>query len=509
MNIKKENISYLHELITIELVPEDYQTIVSKSLKNIRQNIEIPGFRKKMIPIEIIDKKHGESIRESNIAKLIDDTILEYVRENKLNLLLTPIYCKDKSSIDFTKNGDYRFSFEIGIRPEIKINYAQAKDVIYYKIIATEEEIEHRMMYLRRQLGVLSPTETVGEEDILTVNVSYGKKTFISTLPLNYLKNEEISRFIGKRTDEEMDIDTSKIFNGDEERLTFLKLEPDKLETAPTDVHIKINSIHHVNIADVDARFFNQLFPDGSITTETELRKFLKYQIERPLQQDTDALYREDVTQIWAKDISTQTFPDAFIKKYFIETNKLYTEENIESNYDDIKKVLINQLIDESLISDLKVNVYHHEVLYYLNSFVRQNYFGSTKSLDKASEEQIRNYALELMKDNNNLNNAINLIIFSKVTNGLKGKLNPTIKELSYTEFMNELIRRRELQEQQQTKEQEETKEQKETKEQEYKQETETEKIQEKEQPKSKDKIRKPRTKTRVKDKETNQESKS
>ncbi|MDR2409235.1 MAG: trigger factor family protein [Bacteroidales bacterium] len=446
MNIKKENISDLHELITIELDQEDYQPQVMKSLKDLKQKMELPGFRKKMIPLELINKKHGKFIRGEEISKLAEVKIQEYIRENELSLLFSPVYCKDKSIVDFDQEGNFSFSFEVGIRPEIRINYDEVKDVIYYKIIATDKEIDEKIMSLRNRAGAFSSTETIVDNDVLLVTVSYTdeEKTFISTLPLSYLTKETLNQFIGKNLHDEMDIDTTKVFISDTERSTFLKLKIEELETAPVTVHIKINSIHHLEPADIDAHFFELFFPDGNVTTETELREYIGNQLGQQNVPNLDLLYRSDVIEKLTNNIfPVLVLPDIFIKKYLIATaNEKKTPEHIEEGYSKIKYELVQRLISEQIITDLNINVYYQEIVTYIENIVRQKYFGTTALLDENQEEQIRNYTLELMKEKDNVSNTVSTIVLCKCAQELKAKLNPTIKELSSDEMVSELKER-------------------------------------------------------------------
>jgi trigger factor len=449
MNIKKENIGDLHEIITIELAPEDYQNQVMKSLKNLKQTIEIPGFRKKMIPIEIIDKRHGESIRGEEISKLAEAKITEYIHENELSLIFNPIYCKEKSVADFTKNGNFSFSYEVGIRPEIKINYDDLKDIIYYKVIVSEEDIDERIMYLRKQIGKFSSTETVAENDILLVNVSYidEDRTFISNLQINNVKEEELSLFLGKHLHEEMDIDTAKVFKTNADRSAFLKLkieEVEKIEAAPTNVRIRIEAIHHIDPADIDTHFFEYFFPDGSVTTEAGLREYLKEQIELQFKFETDMLYRTVIMEKLINNISPiMVLPDVFVKRYFSTVTQQDKEPSavaeIEENYDELRKSLVHKLITEQMIADLEISVYYEEISSYIENAVRQKYLGSAILPDEVIEEQIQKYTVELLKEKDNINNTINSIISYKLEQALKGKLNPEIKELFCSELLNEL----------------------------------------------------------------------
>ncbi|MBQ2488504.1 MAG: trigger factor family protein, partial [Bacteroidales bacterium] len=57
MNIVRENIGILDEHVTVELVPEDYQEAVAKTLRDLKRRASIPGFRVGHVPMGMIERQ--------------------------------------------------------------------------------------------------------------------------------------------------------------------------------------------------------------------------------------------------------------------------------------------------------------------------------------------------------------------------------------------------------------------------------------------------------------------
>ena len=444
MEIKKEIIGELNELITVELSPEDYQAQVEKSLKDLRQKLNVPGFRKGMVPMGMIKKMHGKSVLVDEVFNIANDVFNNYLKENYDRILFEPIACPDKTIADFEKEENFSFSFEIGLQPEINVNYDEGKKVVNYKITATNEEIDTEIMSLRKRVGKFSSTETVAEEDMLLVSVTPSEgEDYTSSIILNYLKDKELKNFIGKKLHDEMDIDTTKIFKSDYERSTFLKVKIEALETAPKNVHIKIDAIHHTEPAEIDADFFMKIFPDKNVTNEAELQEHIKKHIELRYVTDANILYQNKVLEILIENTSF-SLPDAFIKKYLVETSEEYTSDNIEEKYVEIQKSIKAQLLHNKVIDDCGIYVDKDEILNYTKSFIRQHHFGTTEILEDEQEEQIEKFAADMMKDKKNVRNAQENILLEKLTHGLKEKLNPKTKKLSYKSFIEEISGKKE-----------------------------------------------------------------
>ena len=63
MNIVRENIDELSALIRVTVGPEDYGKAVDAALHNYKKKANIPGFRPGMVPIGVVRKMFGKSVK--------------------------------------------------------------------------------------------------------------------------------------------------------------------------------------------------------------------------------------------------------------------------------------------------------------------------------------------------------------------------------------------------------------------------------------------------------------
>jgi len=444
MNIKRENIGQLNELITIELEASDYQEKVSKSLKDLKRRANIPGFRQGYAPMGMIEKMYKKSLIAEEVSKMTNDEIYKYLTDNKLNILFEPIAHEDKTAGDFENAGNFSFTFEIGLRPDFTVNYADAKNVPLYKVIATEAEIDKEVMELRKRAGKFSSTEEVVEDDMLLVTVKPDSEAeeFTSSLPLSYVKDSELKSFIGKKLHAEMDVDTAKVFKSDYERSTFLKIKTDELENSAKKVHIKIDAIHHRELAEMNEAFFLQIFPDESVKDETALRQKIKAQIESRHETETNAVFRNKVLDILMEKTVFE-LPDDFIKRYLSQNGGEYTAESIEEKYNDIRKSIAYQLLENQITQDCNIHVDQNDVLKYIESYVRLNYFGTLEKIDDEMEKQVASLVQTMLKNQENVKNTSDNLFFGQMTEGFKEKISPKSKEISFEDLIAELTNKK------------------------------------------------------------------
>ena len=375
------------------------------------------------------------------LSKLTNKEFGNYLKENSLDILFEPLAQSEMTEGDFEKTDNFSFSFEIGIRPEITVNFDEAKKITDFKIVADKKEIDTEIMTMRKRIGKFSSTETVVAEDMLLVTVTPEEgEEFTSSLILNYIKDAELKNFVGKKLHDEMDIDTTIVFKSDYERSTFLKVKMDDLETAPQKVHIKIDAIHHMEPADIDAEFFDKMFPDGKVTDEAGLRENIKNQIELRHVNDASMIYRNKVMETLLETTIIE-LPDEFIKRYLVENNEQYTNETIEETYPEIRKSVNFQLIEDKLTKDFNIEIEKEEVMNYLDNYIRLSYFGTLEALPEEQEGQIQRFVDEMVQKQENVKNAYENIFFEKLTKGLKDKLKPKIKELTFERFVEEVTK--------------------------------------------------------------------
>ena len=119
MNITRENIDALNAVVKIDIVAEDYQEKVNKLLTDYRKKADIPGFRKGQVPMGMIKKQHGRSILMDEVNKLLQQSLNNYLANQKLEILGNPL-----PRLQETFNWDAEtlsFEFELGLIPEFTV----------------------------------------------------------------------------------------------------------------------------------------------------------------------------------------------------------------------------------------------------------------------------------------------------------------------------------------------------------------------------------------------------
>ncbi|MFB6306960.1 MAG: trigger factor, partial [Flavobacteriales bacterium] len=229
MDITQEKVDELNAILKVKIDPEDYKDRYDKALKDYKKNIDLRGFRKGKIPKGIVQKKYGKAIMAEEVNKILNEKVQEYIKENDLNILASPIPKEENNAEQGTFKPEnpesLEFQFELGFSPEININLENMEKVEYHKIDITDDMIDKQIKDLTRQHGTLNEVEKAGENDLLTGkfteldeegNEKENGITHTSSISLEELQDEESKKQLtGIKNGETVELDPHKLAKGE------------------------------------------------------------------------------------------------------------------------------------------------------------------------------------------------------------------------------------------------------------------------------------------------------
>ena len=439
MNIVRENIAVMNDRLIVKVEPNDYKEEVDKSLKNLKKKANVPGFRAGHVPMGMIERQYGPSVVADEVSKVVDKGLKDYLKENDIRILFELMAVPESTEGDFSHPDQFTFVFEMGLRPEVKVDYSKAKEIPYRKIMAGEEQIDNDVKNLRRRIGKFSSAETVSDEDMVLGRIvpeKEGEEPLSTSLVTSYLKDEFKADLIGKKLHDVMTWDTTMVFKSDYERSTFLKCKIEELADAAVTVKFEIDAIHHVEPAELNEEFFEKAFPNQKVTNESEMRAQLKAQIEKGYEPQEKIQYRGEVMQALTEGMDLE-LPDAFVTTYIIAHDPNYTAENIDEKYPELKKSVIFQLVEGAIALEGNVNITYEDVSDYVHNYVAFNYLGASyQNLEEHVRQQVDQMAQSMLNQDKTVNNVYDNLFYEKVTDIIREKTGAKVKEVTWDEFL-------------------------------------------------------------------------
>ena len=147
MKITEDKINNLYGTLKVHIQADEYQTQVNDAIKGYRKKINMPGFRSGNVPVSLIKKKYGISIKVEEINKIISKELTDYLQKNKLPIFGYPI--PKESKVDWSSDENYVFEYDLGYKPSFKIVYPKQKDVKFYEIKVDKKQLDDNILDLR------------------------------------------------------------------------------------------------------------------------------------------------------------------------------------------------------------------------------------------------------------------------------------------------------------------------------------------------------------------------
>lgn len=407
MNIIKENIDDQNALLKVEIKKADYEENVEKVLRDYRKKANIKGFRPGMVPIGLVKKMYGKAVQLDEINKLISENIHKYLHDEKVEILGDPLpKDEDKEQINFDTQEDFTFTFELGLTPQFEIKLSKKNKVNYYQISVDEKMKNDYVGNYTRRFGEFKSSEKSGEKDILKGNITeLGEKNSIiedglkaenTTISIDIIKDEKIKKhFIGRKIDDEIDFNLRKALPNDFEIAGILNKKKDEVADVNGNFRFTIREINRFEPAEIGQQLFDKVYGEGVIGSEEEFMKRVEEEIVTSLKKESDYKVMLDIKKLTIEKTDF-SLPENFLKKWLLKVNEKTTEEQIEKEFDNFKSDLKWQLIRNKVARENEIKISEEELQAEAANITRYQF--QQYGLFYATDEQIGNYAKEMLK---------------------------------------------------------------------------------------------------------------
>lgn len=446
MNITQEKIDDLNALLKVEVSTDDYQEKVEKTIKDHQKKMNIPGFRPGKVPTSVIKKMYGKSIMLDEINKIVIDSMYDYLRQNNIDILGNPLPNKEKSSqIDWDNQTNFEFFYDLGLSPNIELKPLEELETKLYEISVNDEVVEKYLTEVRRRYGKFTNPENVTDGDLIYCefteldekgNIKDGGINYKSSIALELIKNKTAKKkFIGLKKEQEIDIDIVKTFDNNKEVSLMLNIEESKVAELKDLFKIKVLSINRVELAPLDKELFDKVYKNDTIETEEQLRERIKKDATLSFNSESEKLFVNEIVELLIKQTKI-TLPDAFLKRWLLETNnEKFTEEQIEKEYSIYADSLKWQLIENKILKDNEITVTQEDVKNHIKDYFRS----SLPSMDEANpfpEDKLDSLADRLFENKEETKRIYDKIYDDRLKELFKNKLKVKKEQISYEEFV-------------------------------------------------------------------------
>lgn len=365
-----------HEL-KITLSSSELDTYYQQAYKKAQSSINLKGFRKGKVPINMIKKMYGEGIEADANQEIANDEFNKIRQEDNLKVIGTP----SLTNIEKIDTG-IEFTIQYETIPKITIKDIKGITIKEPIHIVTDEEIQDEIDNLLSQHGEF---ETAGQ---VTDN------NFVLGLLINELDNEGNLIKSEKEQLTHVYLSDKNVYPELKENLLNTKLE-DSFEFSPSQnndtqkrYNVVVKEIQRLIPKEFNNEFVESI-TNGKLKTTEEFREELEFNI----QDEWDRKAREFIEgQIIDKVVSDNevSVPESLVKQVMQQMLEDYKKRN--SNNPEVEKATVESL--ESELRPMAEKSVKWEIL--RNEIVeKEDITVEEHDLDPIIEQQAKAYGIE------------------------------------------------------------------------------------------------------------------
>ena len=308
--------------LTVEVDAATFEAAIEKAYRKVRNQINVPGFRKGKAPRKMIENLYGVGVfydEAINIA--MPEAYAAAVESEKLEVVGYP----EVELLDVGKDG-FSFKATVPVYPEVTLGQYKGLEAPKAEVKVAAADVNQRLKEMaERNSRLVSVERKVKKGDV--ANIDY--EGFDNGVPFDGGKGEgfdlEIGsgsfvpgfedQIIGMKAGEEKDID-----------ITFPEDYHKDLAGKAVVFHVKVNAVKVKEVPAIDDEFAKDV---SEFDTLADLKKDIKAKMTADRQQAADRAF-EDVLMGKVADGITCDVPQAMVDdqaKRFVENLKLQIQQ--------------------------------------------------------------------------------------------------------------------------------------------------------------------------------------
>ena len=446
MNVTVENVDKVSALLTVKIEKADYQERVEKALKSFRKNAQMPGFRKGMVPASLVKKMYGKSALAEEVNKLLSESVYKYIEENKLNILGEPLPNEDKQpEVNFDIQEDFTFLFDIALAPDFKVEVSAADTIPYYNIEVTDEMVDSQVKQYTQRAGEYVPAEAYEDRDMVKGTLveldeagnekEGGIRVEEAVMLPTYMKNDEQKTlFAGIKKGETVKFNPHTAWDGNAAELaSLLKIEKDAAAEMKSDFNFTVSEITRFKEAELTQEIFDMALGKDAVNNEADFRAKIKEVISGQFVADSDFKFLIDLRNALTAKVGKLEYADGILKRIMLLNNKDKGESYVEENYAKSIEELTWHLIKEQLVKANNIKVEDGDIKEMAKESTRAQF--AQYGMMNIPEDMLENYASEMLKKKETIENLVNRVIETKLTKVLKPQVTLEEKSISAADF--------------------------------------------------------------------------
>lgn len=229
--------------LEVEVPGEDVEKRFDTAYRSYSKTLNLPGFRKGKIPLNVVRKRFGKAIQ----GEVLQEVMQEFYREASRSEGLNPVSEATIEEVDYDEGTPLTFKASVDIKPELEVEGYKRIKVTRPVFKVEDSDVEGHLGYLQDQGATEKVVDRAAElGDVILADI---QEIDESGVPIVGRKQEDRTFLIGGRNATNHDLDNQLVgISAEEERRVNLK-------HAEADDHDHDEGHHHDHPDGQEVRF--------------------------------------------------------------------------------------------------------------------------------------------------------------------------------------------------------------------------------------------------------------
>ncbi|GAB3477556.1 trigger factor [Marinomonas epiphytica] len=147
MQVSVETTSPIERVLTISVPAARIEEKVSSEVAKTAKTVRIDGFRKGKVPVSLVKKRYGQSIRLEAVEQIMRDAYMEALQAESIQ----PAGMPNIEPKNFAEGADLEFTAKVEVYPEITLADSSAISVERVVSEVTDADVDTMLETLRKQ----------------------------------------------------------------------------------------------------------------------------------------------------------------------------------------------------------------------------------------------------------------------------------------------------------------------------------------------------------------------
>ena len=271
----------------------DLEPIRNEQVKQVRKEVQYPGFRKGKAPVDLVKSRYAELINLYTMEAAAEKGLREVLEENEIQVIGKP----EAKKLEFNEEGDLMTIIEVETIPEVELKkikgFKIARDIYNVTDAFVDQTIDR---FRREKAEITSVDDPIANGHKVIIDMQELDETDFPIAGHQY-KDIEV-RMGEKRFDEDIEKELKGLKAGDVKKVIKVYPEdyPQKEIAGKKEIfRITVKRVEEEKLPDLTDKWVEEVYKD--IKTVSDLKEATKKRLEYEYKKQAQDRFMDDLTE--------------------------------------------------------------------------------------------------------------------------------------------------------------------------------------------------------------------